>query len=69
MKDKSKMGQMTGARRSLGDDELGANSDIGMKLRAFYGAVQEESIPDKLLDLLEQLDQVEHSDNDTSPKE
>jgi len=40
---------------------LGANSDIGAKLRAFYGAVQDQPIPDKFLDLLEKLDQVEQS--------
>ena len=28
-------------------------------LRAFYGAVQDQPIPDKFLDLLEKLDQVE----------
>ncbi len=41
------------------DDGLGPNSDIGSKLRALYGAVQEEGIPDKLLTLLETLDQAE----------
>ncbi len=46
-------------RRS--DDGLGPNSDIGTKLRALYGAVQEEGIPAKLLDLLEQLDEVEQA--------
>ena len=45
-------------RRSR-DDGLGPNSDIGKKLRALYGAVQNEDIPSKLLDLLEQLDAVE----------
>lgn len=41
------------------DDGLGPNSDIGNKLRALYGAVQDEGIPDKLIDLLERLDEVE----------
>jgi hypothetical protein len=41
------------------DDGLGPNSDIGNKLRALYGAVQQEDVPSKLLDLLEQLDAVE----------
>jgi hypothetical protein len=44
-------------------DGLGPNSDIGNKLRALYGAVQEEGIPDKLLDLLEQLDAAEQKQN------
>lgn len=41
------------------DDGLGPNSDIGNKLRALYGAVQDEGIPSKLLDLLDRLDEVE----------
>lgn len=46
-------------RNKRGDDGLGPNSDIGAKLRALYGAVQEEAIPEHLLDLLEKLDQAE----------
>ena len=46
------------------DDGLGPNSDIGNKLRALYGAVQQEEVPSRLLDLLEQLDVVE---NETKP--
>jgi hypothetical protein len=46
-------------RQRRGDDGLGANSDIGVRLRALYASVQEEVIPDRLLDLLEKLDQVE----------
>jgi hypothetical protein len=30
-----------------------------MKLRALYSAVQDETIPDKFLELLERLDQAE----------
>lgn len=41
------------------DDGLGPNSDIGSRLRALYGAVQEEGVPDQLLDLLEKLDNAE----------
>ncbi|WIY51947.1 NepR family anti-sigma factor [Devosia sp. YIM 151766] len=41
------------------DDGLGPNSDIGSRLRALYGAVQEEGVPDQLLDLLERLDNAE----------
>jgi hypothetical protein len=60
MKDKAKMQFANDAGSRRGDaDELGANSDIGIKLRALYGAVQSESIPDKFLDLLEKLDEVE----------
>jgi hypothetical protein len=59
MKDKIQMQHAAGARTRRGDDGLGPNSDIGMKLRALYGAVQDETIPDKFLELLEKLDQVE----------
>jgi hypothetical protein len=41
------------------DDGLGPTSDIGSRLRALYGAVQEEGVPDQLLDLLERLDSAE----------
>ncbi|KRA97384.1 hypothetical protein ASD83_09595 [Devosia sp. Root685] len=41
------------------DDGLGPTSDIGSRLRALYGAVQEEGVPDQLLDLLEKLDNAE----------
>ena len=41
------------------DDGLGPNSDIGARLRALYGSVQDEGIPHKLLDLLERLDSAE----------
>ena len=57
MRDKNTMNQMSGIKR--GDEGLGPNSDIGNKLRALYGAVQEEGIPSRLLELLEQLDEAE----------
>ncbi len=57
MRDKNQMNQMSGIKR--GDDGLGSNSDIGNKLRALYGAVQEEGIPSRLLELLEKLDEAE----------
>ena len=53
------MNAMSTPRPRRTDDGLGPNSDIGAKLRALYGAVQEENIPDTLLDLLEKLDQAE----------
>ncbi|MGN6488260.1 MAG: NepR family anti-sigma factor [Devosia sp.] len=52
------MNDLSTIRRRL-DDGLGPNSDIGNKLRALYGAVQDEGIPDKLLQLLDRLDEVE----------
>ncbi|WP_295894185.1 NepR family anti-sigma factor [uncultured Bartonella sp.] len=41
------------------DDLLGSNSEIAVKLRQFYTAIQEEKIPDKFLDLLDKLDKAE----------
>lgn len=43
------------------DDGLGPNTDIGARLRALYGAVQDEGVPDQLLDLLEKLDNAEQT--------
>ena len=40
-------------------DILDPNNQIGNRLRSFYAAVQDEAIPDRLLDLLEKLDQAE----------
>lgn len=58
MKDKKAMNDLSTIRRRQ-NDGLGPNSDIGNKLRALYSAVQEEGIPDKLLELLDRLDEVE----------
>ena len=62
MRDKTKMNQVTPARPRRFDDGLGPNSDIGAKLRALYGSVQDEGIPDRFLDLLEKLDEAERQD-------
>jgi hypothetical protein len=59
MTEKTRPSGAPALRSRRGDDALGPNSDIGAKLRALYGAVQDEAIPDKFLDLLEKLDQVE----------
>jgi hypothetical protein len=59
MKEKSEMQYATAVRDRRHEEGLGPNSDIGRKLRALYSAVQEETIPDKFLELLEKLDQVE----------
>ncbi len=40
-------------------DILDPNNQIGVRLRSLYAAAQEEAIPDRFLDLLEKLDQVE----------
>jgi hypothetical protein len=52
--------------RSQSEDGLGPTSDIGSRLRALYGAVQEEGVPDQLLDLLEKLDNAERAQGDRS---
>lgn len=48
------------------EDGLGPTSDIGSRLRALYGAVQEEGVPDQLLDLLEKLDSAERAQSKSS---
>ncbi len=58
MREKPKMNDMT-PRAHRPHDGLGPNSDIGAKLRAYYGTVQEEPIPEKFIDLLDKLDRVE----------
>jgi hypothetical protein len=65
MRDKKAMNDLSTIRRRL-DDGLGPNSDIGNKLRALYGAVQDEGIPDKLLQLLDRLDEVERQNKTDS---
>lgn len=67
MRDKTDMNQLSPARRA--DDGLGPTSDIGAKLRALYGSVQEEGIPDHLLNLLEKLDEAEQKPATSSKTE
>jgi hypothetical protein len=43
------------------EDGLGPNSDIGARLRALYGSVQDETVPSQILDLLEKLDAAEQT--------
>ena len=38
---------------------LDPNASISRKLRDYYGALQDERIPDRFLDLLERLDEAE----------
>ncbi|WP_283194042.1 NepR family anti-sigma factor [Rhizobium sp. AN80A] len=52
--------QIDGQRAELrASDIMDPNSQIGVRLRSLYAAVQEEAIPDRFLDLLEKLDQAE----------
>ncbi len=61
MKDKLVTQQRMRTQAGRADDGLGPNTDIGNRLRALYGAVQEEGVPDQLLDLLEKLDGAEQA--------
>lgn len=59
IKDKLVTQQRMRTQAGRADDGLGPNSDIGARLRALYGAVQDEGVPEQLLDLLEKLDSAE----------
>ncbi|MFK4825255.1 NepR family anti-sigma factor [Paenochrobactrum sp. BZR 588] len=45
-------------------EELGPNCEVGSKLRALYASIQDETIPDRFLDLLEKLDAAEQKYQD-----
>jgi hypothetical protein len=64
MKDKTPASERPPMRLRRGDNGLGPNTDIGAKLRAYYGAVQDQPIPEDMLDLLEELDRAERKSND-----
>jgi hypothetical protein len=59
IKDKLVAQQRMRTQAERADDGLGPNTDIGSRLRALYGAVQDEGVPAQLLDLLEKLDSAE----------
>lgn len=61
IKDKLVTQQRMRTQPGRADDGLGPNTDIGARLRALYGAVQDEGVPDQLLDLLEKLDGAEQA--------
>lgn len=61
MKEKLVTQQRTRTQAGRADDGLGPNTDIGARLRALYGAVQDEGVPNQLLDLLEKLDGAEQA--------
>jgi hypothetical protein len=61
IKDKLVTQQRVRMQAGRADDGLGPNTDIGARLRALYGAVQDEGVPDQLLDLLEKLDSDEQT--------
>ena len=59
--------QSTRVNAGRGEEGLGPNTDIGARLRALYGSIQEETVPSHLLDLLEKLDAAEQRAK-TSPR-
>lgn len=52
--DKTRVG-----RDSLANTAFDPNGPIGRKLKSFYDVIETEPVPEKLLDLLEQLDEAE----------
>lgn len=60
MKDISKNGS-AGADRRLapGSDPLGANSEIGRKLKQYYDDLVSDDVPDRFAQLLSRLEQTE----------
>lgn len=54
-----------GKARGTSDD---ATSEISRKLRSLYDSVQAEPIPDRFLDLLEKLDEVEGRSGEGDPE-
>ena len=63
-KDKFLTQQPMRTQGARSEDGLGPNTDIGARLRALYGSVQDEGVPDQLLDLLEKLDNAEQQQSD-----
>lgn len=48
----------TGARRN-GSDPLGANSEIGRKLKQYYDDLVTDEVPDRFAELLSKLEQAQ----------
>lgn len=50
-----------GAKRTRtgGTDALGANSEIGRKLKQYYDGLVSEEVPDRFAELLSQLEKAE----------
>jgi hypothetical protein len=57
---KHKTGAETAPRRRNGSgDPLGANSEIGRKLKQYYDELVSDEVPDRFAQLLSQLEQAE----------
>lgn len=46
-------------KRDGSDDPLGANSEIGRKLKQYYDELVSDDVPDRFAQLLSQLEQAE----------
>lgn len=53
------------AGKDEGGIKAAAEVGISLRLRQFYNSVQEEAIPDRLLNLLERLEAAEREANET----
>lgn len=58
MKDKSGQGPGNPGKA----DGLGSNSEIGRKLKQYYDELVTDSVPDRFMDLLQQLETKERAD-------
>jgi hypothetical protein len=60
MKDQNRSSAAGVGRRQAGEsDPLGANSEIGRKLKQYYNDLVSDEVPDRFSDLLSQLEQTE----------
>ena len=50
-----------GRRRGVSDDPLGANSEIGRKLKQYYDDLVSDEVPDRFAELLARLEKAESS--------
>lgn len=51
-------------RRPAGKDPLGANSEIGRKLKQYYDDLVSEEVPERFASLLAQLEKAEPARNE-----
>ena len=51
-----------------GRDLLGANSEIGRKLRQYYDDITSEPVPERFVELLSQLEEAERTQDTKKPK-
>ncbi len=55
--------ETNGGREGRNADPLGANSEIGRKLKQYYDDLVKDEIPDRFADLLSQLERAEKTEN------